>query len=97
MAYTWRILQPMDTIATHTAAPVKARAHTTSVVTIGGWGDIEILVTINVPKQVFCMIDAPEEWVGTLSACKTVTVGNISTSYWMNTYSTKDNDMEVLS
>jgi len=88
----------MDTTQNTTAAPVKAQATTTGMVTIGGyWGDIEIIVTVNVPRVVWDMIDAPEEWVGTLSATKRVTTGNISTAYWMNTYSTKDNDMEVAS
>lgn len=87
----------MDTTQNTTAAPIKARAHTTATVQIGGWGDIEVIVTVNVPRTVWNMIDAPEEWIGTLSACKTVTVGNITTGYWMNTYSKTDNDMEVAS
>ena len=78
---------------THTA-----RANTKGSVQIGGaWGDTEIIFTCNVPRTVWNMIDAPEEWVGTLSACKRVRCGNITTSYWMNTYSEADNDMEVSS
>ena len=68
------------------------------MVQIGGaWGDIEIILTCNVARIVWNMIDAPEAWVGGLSASKTVRVGNILTVYWMNTYSEKDNDMEVAS
>lgn len=86
----------MDTTQNTTAAPIKARAHTTGTVQIGAnWGDIEIIMTVNVPRTVWNMIDAPEEWVGTLSACKTVTVGNIITGYWMNTYSEANNDMDM--
>ena len=86
----------MDTMQNTTAAPVTARADTNGIVTIGGqWGDTEIIFTCHVPRTVWNMIDAPEEWVGTLSATKTVKVGNISTSYWMATYA--DNDMEVAS
>lgn len=84
----------MDTIATHTAAPVTARADIKGIVMIGGkWGDTEIIMTVEVPRAVWNMIDAPEQWVGRLSASKTVSVGNITTSYWMATY--KSNDMEV--
>ena len=71
-----------------------ASAKTKGMVAIGGnWGDTEIIFTCDVPRTVWNMIDAPEEWVGNLSAAKRVKVGNITTSYWMNTYST--NDMEV--
>ena len=79
-----------------TAAPVTARADIRGTVIIGGqWGDTEILMTVEVPATVWNMIDAPAEWVGTLSATKRVTVGNITTSYWMATYA--GNDMEVAS
>ena len=75
-----------------------ARANTKGTVQIGGnWGDIEILFTVNVPRTAWNMVDAPEEWVGDLSASKTIKVGNIVTAYWMNTYSKADNDMEVAS
>ena len=84
----------MDTMQNTTAAPVTARADTKGIVMIGGnWGDTEILMTVDVPRTVWNMIDAPEVWVGTLSATKTVKVGNIKTAYWMATYA--DNDMEV--
>ena len=84
----------MDTIATHTAAPVTARADIKGIVMIGGnWGDTEILMTVDVPRVVWNMINAPEVWVGSLSATKTVVTGNIVTTYWMATYA--GNDMEV--
>ena len=78
------------------ATPTTARAETKGMVQIGGaWGDIEIILTCNVPRTVWNMIDAPEKWIGTRSASKTVRVGNILTAYWMNTYSEKDNQMEI--
>ena len=74
--------------------PTTARAAIRGTVMIGGqWGDTEILMTVEVPLTVWNMIDAPEEWVGTLSASKRVKVGNIVTAYWMATYA--GNDMEV--
>ena len=77
--------------------PTTARATTKGMVQIGGaWGDIEIILTCNVPRTVWNMIDAPEEWVGDMSASKTIKSGNILTAYWMNTYSEADNDMEIL-
>jgi len=73
-----------------------ARAKTKGMVAIGGnWGDTEVIFTCDVPLTVWNMIDAPEEWHGNLSAAKRVKVGNITTSYWINTYSEADNDMEV--
>ena len=85
----------MDTTQnTTTAAPFTAQADIKGVVAIGGqWGDTEILMMVEVPLAVWNMIDAPEVWSGTLSATKTVKVGNIKTAYWMATYA--DNDMEV--
>ena len=68
----------MDTMQNTSAAPVTARADIKGTVMIGGqWGDTEILITVEVPRTVWNMIDAPEEWVGTLSATKRVKVGNI--------------------
>ncbi len=84
----------MDTIATHTAAPVIARTDIKGLVMIGGqWGDTEIAMVVDVPRAVWNMIDAPEEWVGDLCASKTVRVGNILTAYWMTTYA--GNNMEI--
>lgn len=83
----------MDTTQNTTAAPVTARADIKGIVMIGQWGDTEIIMTVDVPRSVWNMIDAPEEWVGTLSATKRVKVGNITTQYWMATYA--GNDMEV--
>lgn len=84
----------MDATATHTAEPVSARADIKGIVTIGGqWGDTEIIMMVEVPLVVWNMIDAPEVWVGSLSATKTVTVGNIVTGYWISTYA--GNDMEI--
>jgi len=81
---------------TTAAAPLVARATTRSMVAIGGpWGTTEILFTVDVPRTVWEMIDAPEEWVGTLSAVKRVRVGSISTSYWMTTYDEAGNDMQI--
>jgi len=79
-----------------TAAPVIASAKLKGRVTIGGnFGSTEVLVTLEVPRIVWEQIDAPEEWVGHLSATKRVHVGNITTSYWMTTYDRDGNDMEI--
>jgi len=79
-----------------TAAPVIASAKLKGKISIGGnWGSTEILITCEVPRTVWDAIDAPEEWVGHLSATKRVHVGNITTSFWMTTYDTDGNDMEI--
>jgi hypothetical protein len=85
----------MDTIATHTAAPFTARADIKGIVMIGNqWGNTaEILMALDVPRAVWNAIDAPEVWVGSLSATKTVVVGNMVTTFWMATYA--GNDMEI--
>jgi hypothetical protein len=80
---------------TTTAAPTTARAKLKGMVTIGGQLGDTILITLDVPMTVWLQVDAPEDWVGTLSAVKRVRVGNLSMSFWTTTYDTAGNDMEI--